>query len=72
MFGLKPGQVSEAGRILQRLARDWRELTAASEGFLTSATRRALFRRDVVWGDMVGFFLMMIINMYRSNVYMRG
>lgn len=53
MFGLKPAQVQEAGRILQRLARDWRELIAGSEGFLTHATRRALFRRDVVWGDMV-------------------
>lgn len=53
MFGLKPAQVDEAGRILQRLARDWRELIAGSDGFLTHATRRALFRRDVVWGDMV-------------------
>lgn len=55
MFGLKPAQVHEAGRILQRLARDWRELIAGSDGFLTHATRRALFRRDVVWGDMVIF-----------------
>lgn len=53
MFGLKPAQVDEAGRILQRLARDWRELIAGSDGFLTHATRRALFQRDVVWGDMV-------------------
>ncbi|EEA20141.1 hypothetical protein TMatcc_000117 [Talaromyces marneffei ATCC 18224] len=52
MFGLKPAQVDQAGRILQRLARDWRELIAGSDGFLTHATRRALFRRDVVWGDM--------------------
>lgn len=55
MFGLKPAQVDEAGRILQRLAQDWRELVAGSEGFLTNATRRALYRRDVVWGDMVIF-----------------
>ncbi|EED24516.1 conserved hypothetical protein [Talaromyces stipitatus ATCC 10500] len=52
MFGLKPAQVDEAGRILQRLARDWRELIAGTDGFLTHTTRRALFRRDVVWGDM--------------------
>lgn len=57
MFGLKPAQVDEAGRILQRLARDWRELIAGSDGFLTHATRRALFRRDVVWGDMVIFLV---------------
>lgn len=56
MFGLKPAQVDEAGKVLQRLARDWREFAAASEGFLTHATRRALFRRGVVWGDMVSFF----------------
>lgn len=53
MFGLKPPQVAEAGRILQELARDWRELIAGSEGFLTGETRRALFRHNVVWGEMV-------------------
>ncbi|KAL1964327.1 hypothetical protein VTN77DRAFT_7012 [Rasamsonia byssochlamydoides] len=52
MFGLKPVQVQEAGRILQLLARDWRELIAGSEGFLTDETRRALFRHNVVWGEM--------------------
>lgn len=53
MFGLKPLQVAEAGRILQQLARDWRELIAGSEGFLTGKTRRALFCHNVVWGEMV-------------------
>ncbi|KAL5359538.1 hypothetical protein BJX96DRAFT_183823 [Aspergillus floccosus] len=53
MFGLKPPQVQEAGEILQQLARDWRELIAGSEGYLTDATRRGLFRQNVAWGEMV-------------------
>lgn len=53
MFGLKPPQVLEAGRILQRIARDWRELVAGSQGFLTQETRRGVFRQNVAWGDMV-------------------
>lgn len=56
MFGLKPSQIEEAGRLLQRLARDWRELILGSEGFLTDVTRRAMFRHNVVWGEMVNFF----------------
>ncbi|OKL60210.1 hypothetical protein UA08_04828 [Talaromyces atroroseus] len=45
MFGLKPAQVDEAGRILQRLAKDWRELTAGSEGFLTSHINNVAYAR---------------------------
>lgn len=50
-FGLRPHQVQEAGSILHDLARDWRELLAGSEGFLTGPRRRGLFRHRVVWGD---------------------
>ncbi|KAJ5756355.1 hypothetical protein N7533_005898, partial [Penicillium manginii] len=53
MFGLKPAQVDDAGKILQQLARDWRELIAGSEGFLTDGKRRGLYRHNVVWGEMV-------------------
>jgi len=52
-FGLKAAQVEEAGLISKELARDWRELVAGSEGFLTDRTRRGLHRHNVVWGDMV-------------------
>ncbi|KAE8328288.1 Thioesterase/thiol ester dehydrase-isomerase [Aspergillus sergii] len=52
MFGLKPAQVREAGEVLQQIARDWRELIAGSEGYLTDATRRGLFRQSVAWGEM--------------------
>ena len=53
MFGLKPDQINEGGKILQQLARDWRELIAGSEGFLTDEKRRSLYRHNVVWGEMV-------------------
>ncbi|KAF4165746.1 hypothetical protein CNMCM6936_007466 [Aspergillus lentulus] len=52
MFGLKPPQVKEAGDILQRIARDWRELIAGSEGYLTDEQRRGLYRQTVAWGEM--------------------
>ncbi|KAJ6171180.1 hypothetical protein N7470_000247 [Penicillium chermesinum] len=51
MFGLKPEQVEEGGKIMQLLARNWRELLAGSEGFLTDEKRRSLFRHNVVWGE---------------------
>lgn len=50
-FGLKPAQIQEAGAILQVIARDWRELVAGSEGFLTSKERRSMYRLPVVWGE---------------------
>ncbi|KAJ5168178.1 uncharacterized protein N7482_003772 [Penicillium canariense] len=52
MFGLKPNQIDDAGKLLQQLARDWRELIAGSEGFLTDERRRSLYRHNVVWGEM--------------------
>jgi hypothetical protein len=57
MFGMKPDQVDEACRILRDLARDWRNLVAGSEGFLTAKGRVGLQSQAVVWGDqdtMVG------------------
>lgn len=53
MFGLKPDQVDEGAQILSQLAQEWRELIAGSEGFLTEAKRRSLFRHGVVWGEQV-------------------
>jgi hypothetical protein len=52
MFGLQPHQVEEAGKVLEEIARDWRELVAGSEGFLTSRERRGLFRYRISWGEM--------------------
>ena len=51
MWGLKPEQTKEAGNILQEISRDWRDLLAGSEGFLTSKQRRSTFRQQVVWGE---------------------
>ncbi len=52
-FGLRDEQVDEAGDILRVVARDWRELVAGSEGFLTGRRRAGFEGRDVVWGEMV-------------------
>ncbi|KZF25032.1 Thioesterase/thiol ester dehydrase-isomerase [Xylona heveae TC161] len=52
LFGLKAEQVTEASALLQDLARDWRELVAGSEGFLTAKSRRGIFRQRVAWGEM--------------------
>ena len=51
MFGMKPDQVDEASRILQELSRDWRNLVAGSEGFLTGKGRVGLQSQAVVWGE---------------------
>ena len=51
MFGMKPELVDEAGKILYEISRDWRELVAGSEGFLTSKDRTGLDRQEIVWGE---------------------
>lgn len=60
MFGLQPDQVQKAGSVLRQLARDWRELVAGSEGYLTDEKRRGLFRHNVVWGEMVWSILFLL------------
>lgn len=52
MFGLNQDQVTQAGGILSEIARDWRDLVAGSEGFLTGPDRQGLHRQAVVWGEM--------------------
>ncbi|PYI30191.1 Thioesterase/thiol ester dehydrase-isomerase [Aspergillus indologenus CBS 114.80] len=52
MFGLRPSQIQESGELLRQIARDWRELVAGSEGYLTDASRRGLFKQAVAWGEM--------------------
>jgi len=51
-FGMQSEQVARAGAVLDTVARDWRELVAGSEGFLTSEDRRGFYRHAVVWGEM--------------------
>ena len=50
-LGLTPAQTALAGSILHEVARDWRELVAGSEGYLTSPSRRGLHRWPVAWGE---------------------
>lgn len=51
-FGLSPPQTARAGAVLSTLARDWRELVAGSEGYLTHKDRRGMYRHPVQWGEM--------------------
>ena len=55
VFGLSQEQIDEAGSIMKIVARDWRELFAGSEGFLTGRGRAGCEGREVVWGEMVRF-----------------
>ncbi|KIW20182.1 hypothetical protein PV08_00757 [Exophiala spinifera] len=50
-FGMPESLVDEAGRILRVLGRDWRELVAGSEGYLTDPKRAGLHRQNIVWGE---------------------
>lgn len=52
-FGLRKEQLDDAGNILRIVARDWRELVAGSEGFLTGSGRAGFEGREVEWGEMV-------------------
>ncbi|KAI0420309.1 thioesterase-like superfamily-domain-containing protein [Xylaria grammica] len=54
MFGCDAAQVRRAAGVLGTLARDWRGLSAGSEGFLSGA-RGALEDQQVVWGEMDSF-----------------
>ncbi|KAI0533039.1 thioesterase-like superfamily-domain-containing protein [Xylaria digitata] len=54
MFGCDAAQVQRAAKILGTLAREWRVLSAGSEGFLAGG-RGALEDQQVVWGEMDSF-----------------
>lgn len=51
-FGADEQQTQQAGVVLSEIAQDWGELVAGSEGFLTDAKRRGIYRQEVVWGEM--------------------
>lgn len=50
-FGMSPSLVDSAGKILQVLGTDWRNLVAGSEGYLTDKERAGLHRQAIVWGE---------------------
>ncbi|EFQ98650.1 hypothetical protein MGYG_01672 [Nannizzia gypsea CBS 118893] len=52
-FGMGQDLVPVAGGVLEEIARDWRELVAGSEGFLTGEKYCGLHKHNVVWGEMV-------------------
>ncbi|KAI8624368.1 thioesterase-like superfamily-domain-containing protein [Xylariaceae sp. FL1651] len=53
-FGCDPTQARQAASIMNILAKEWRVLSAGSEGFL-SGGRRGLEGQQVVWGEMDSF-----------------
>lgn len=53
-FGCDPAQVRRAAKVLGILVREWRALSAGSEGFLTGG-RGGLEDQQVVWGEMDSF-----------------
>ena len=53
-FGCNAQQVSQAAGVLRVIATEWKELLAASEGFLTGG-RRGLDSREIAWGEMDSF-----------------
>lgn len=50
-FGLSQNLVDDAGKISKELGRDWRDLVAGSEGFVTDPNRAGLHRHAIYWGD---------------------
>ncbi|WPH04290.1 Putative HotDog domain superfamily protein [Acrodontium crateriforme] len=68
-FGLTPTQTTQAGKILNEIASDWRELIAGSEGYLTSRERRSIYRQQVVWGEMdsMGHVNNVVYNRYAES-----
>ena len=54
-FGCPPALYPEAGNILEVLARDWRDFTVGTEGYLTGPDRAGLYRQHVVWGEQDSF-----------------
>lgn len=54
IFGCDRQQISRAASVLGALAREWKELLAGSEGFLTGG-RRGLEAREIAWGEMDTF-----------------
>ncbi len=52
MFGMSTAQVARAAKVLDVVAKDWRELSVGSEGFLAQKGRAGLLGHRVVWGEM--------------------
>ncbi|KAL2138535.1 hypothetical protein VTI28DRAFT_5269 [Corynascus sepedonium] len=63
-FGCNAQQVSQAAGVLRVIATEWKELLAASEGFLTGG-RRGLDSREIAWGEMDSFGHVNNVNYYR-------
>lgn len=50
-FGMSAPLVDEAAKVCAELGRDWREIVAGSEGYVTDPHRAGLHQHSLVWGD---------------------
>ena len=50
-FGMDEAQVTRAGILLTEVARDWKDLVAGSEGYLTSPKRAGISSTLIEWGS---------------------
>ena len=50
-FGMSQSLIDDAGKISEEIGRDWRDLVAGSEGFVTDPSRAGLHRHAIYWGD---------------------
>lgn len=51
MFGMNNTQVNQAGLLLEEVARDWKQLMAGSEGYLTNPKRAGITSTLIEWGS---------------------
>lgn len=49
-YGMNDNQVNQAGLLLAEVSRDWKELVAGSEGYLTSKKRAGITSTLIEWG----------------------
>ena len=50
-FGMSSAQIDDAGKVLEELANDWKNLTVGCEGFLTQREHAGLHSHPIIWGD---------------------
>ena len=51
LFGMNESQTTEAGILLAEVARDWKDLMAGSEGYLTDRRRAGITSIPIEWGS---------------------
>ncbi|KAF5877777.1 uncharacterized protein Bfra_002145 [Botrytis fragariae] len=71
MFGMSREQARDAGKILEVLGRDWRELLAGRHGYLVDKKRAGLSRHKVVWGRWTAWYIP-LLGRRNGELYLPG